>query len=46
MSVLFVRGKVATSCVLRAVDADGGDGLTGTEMVKYAASDNGKNGQS
>ena len=31
--------------VLRVVDGDGGGGLTAAEMVKYAASDDGKNGQ-
>ena len=31
--------------VLRVVGADGGGGLTAAEMVKYAASDDGKNGQ-
>ena len=31
--------------VLRVVDGDGGGGLTAVEMVKYAVSDDGKNGQ-
>ena len=31
--------------VLRAVDGDGVGGLTAVKMVKYAVSDDGKNGQ-
>ena len=31
--------------VLRVVGVDGGGGLTAVKMVKYAASDDGKNGQ-
>ena len=36
---------VGARLVLRVVDVDGVGGLTAVKMVKYAVSDDGKNGQ-